>query len=61
MCSEPFKRTRFFIFESQLKKIKLFQSSFTYNLAENTFMILHLGLNFVSILAVNNNTLEEFP
>ena len=24
-------------------------------------MILHLGLNFVSILVVNNNPLEDFP
>ena len=28
MCSEPFETTRFLAFESQLKKIKLFQSSF---------------------------------
>ena len=61
MCSEPFERTRFLTFASQLKKIKLFNPPFTYNLVENMFMILHLGLNFVSILVVNNNPLEDFP
>ena len=31
--AEPFKRTRFLAFESQLEKIKLFNPSFTYNLS----------------------------
>ena len=61
MCSEPFERTRFLTFESQLKKLNCFNPPFTYNLVENTFMILHLGLNFVSILEINNNPLEDFP
>ena len=61
MCLEPFERIRFLTFESQLKKIKLFQSSFHFNLVENMFMILHLGLNFESILVINNNSLEDFP
>ena len=62
MRSEPFERTRFLTFESQLKKIKLFQSSLVQKLnGQNTFMILYLGLNFVSILVVNNNPLEDFP
>ena len=61
MCSKPFERTRFLTFEGQLKKIKLFNLPLTYNLVENTFMILHLGLNFVSTLVVNNNPLEDLP
>ena len=58
MCSEPFERSRFLTFESQLKKLNCFNSPFTYNLVQNTFII--LGLNFVSILVANNNPLENF-
>ena len=32
-CSEPFESTRFLTFESQLKKIKLFNPPFTCNLS----------------------------
>ena len=49
MCSEPFERTRFLTFESRSKKLNCFNPPFTYILVENTFMILHLGSNFVSI------------
>ena len=61
MCSEPIERTRFLTFESQLKKLNCFNPPLTYNLVENTFMILYLGLNFVSILVIYNNPLEDFP
>ena len=46
-----------------MKKLKLFQSSFYLysTLVKTTIMILHLGLNFVGILVVNNNPLEDFP
>ena len=54
MCSEPFERTRFLT-------LTCFNPRFTYNLVENTFMILHLGLNFESILVINSNPLEDFP
>ena len=60
MCSEPFEKTRFLTFEIQSKNLNCFNSPFTYNLVKNTFMILHLGSNFVSILVVNNNPLEDF-
>ena len=61
MCSEPFERTRFLTLESQLKKLNCFYPPFIFDLVETTFMILHLGLNFVSIFVVNNNPLENFP
>ena len=59
MCLKPFEKTRFLTFESQLKKLNYFNPPFTYNLVKNSFII--LGLNFVSILVVNNNPLEDFP
>ena len=64
MCSELFKSTRFLAFKSEVKKIKLFQSSFfIYNLVRNTFIVLCFGVKFFKygILVINNNPLEDFP
>ena len=61
----------------QLKKIKLFNPPFTYNLIQNMFKILHFGVKFCdlaqvgeskvpyiassNILAANNNPLKDLP
>ena len=47
--SEPFERTKFFVFESQLKK---FLSS---GQIQNTFKILHFGVKFCDLAQVRGN------
>ena len=60
-----------------MKKIKLFHPPFTYNLIQNMFKILHIGVKFCdlaqigeskvpyvassNILEVNNNPLKGLP
>ena len=46
MCLEPFERTRFVTFERQLKKLNCFNPPFTYDLVQNTFIILTFGVKF---------------
>ena len=76
MYSEPSESTRFLTFESQLKKLSCSILLLLAIYVQNTFKILHLGIRFVSdlalvgevkyiascnILAVNNNQVKYFP